>query len=170
MLQTDNISLNNLASDVISKLKSSVESQMGGILGQVSKHEKRHKVRDLYHYSEDSSTFKTVLFEMYYGVLKDDVSTTIEKKKLRGKEVKDSKKSQSLAPLPDRIPLPPLSEGLREERKKAMRDASKLTLVSQDSPPSVCMFTALNAHGGVTSCDLTDDTTTHNSVNIYIYI
>ncbi|WKX91620.1 hypothetical protein Q1695_009999 [Nippostrongylus brasiliensis] len=125
------------ASDVISKLRSSVESQMGGILGQVSKNEKRHK--------------------MYYGVLKDDVSQTIEKKKTRGKELKDSKKSQALAPVPDRIPLPPLSEALREERRKAMRDAAKLTLVSQESPPSVCMLTALNAYGGVSCCDISDD-------------
>ncbi|KJH51580.1 adaptin region [Dictyocaulus viviparus] len=127
------------ASDVISKHRSSVESQMGGILGQVSKNEKRHK--------------------MYYGVLKDDVSQTIEKRKTRGKEPKDSKKSQAVAPVPDRIPLPPLSEALREERRKAMRDASKLTLVSQESPPSVCMLTALNAYGSVSSCDLSDDTT-----------
>ncbi|KAK6016405.1 WD domain, G-beta repeat protein, partial [Ostertagia ostertagi] len=119
------------ASDVISKLRSSVESQMGGILGQVSKNEKRHK--------------------MYYGVLKDDVSQTIEKKKTRGKDLKDNKKSQALAPVPDRIPLPPLSEALREERRKAMRDAAKLTLVSQESPPSVCMLTALNAYGLVSS-------------------
>ncbi|KAK5985650.1 Adaptin region [Trichostrongylus colubriformis] len=125
------------ASDVISKLRSSVESQMGGILGQVSKNEKRHK--------------------MYYGVLKDDVSQTIEKKKTRGKELKDSKKSQALAPVPDRIPLPPLSEALREERRKAMRDAAKLTLVSQESPPSVCMLTALNSYGLVSCCDISDD-------------
>ncbi|VDO38200.1 unnamed protein product [Haemonchus placei] len=118
-------------------LRSSVESQMGGILGQVSKNEKRHK--------------------MYYGVLKDDVSQTIEKKKMRGKELKDNKKSQALAPVPDRIPLPPLSEALREERRKAMRDAAKLTLVSQESPPSVCMLTALNSYGLVSSCDISDD-------------
>lgn len=58
---------------------------------------------------------------MYYGVLKDDVSQTIEKRKTRGKELKDNKKSQAQAPVPDRIPLPPLSEALREERRKAMR-------------------------------------------------
>ncbi|EPB66628.1 WD domain, G-beta repeat protein [Ancylostoma ceylanicum] len=110
---------------------------MGGVLGQVSKNEKRHK--------------------MHYGVLKDDVSQAIEKKKTRGKELKDSKKSQALAPVPDRIPLPPLSEALREERRKAMRDANKLTLVSQESPPSVCMLTALNAYGGVSCCDVSDD-------------
>ncbi|KAJ1363151.1 hypothetical protein KIN20_022943 [Parelaphostrongylus tenuis] len=96
---------------------------------------------------------------MYYGVLKDDLSQTIEKRKTRGKELKDSKKSQALAPVPDRIPLPPLSEALREERRKALRDASKLTLVSQESPPTVCMVTALNAYGGVCCCDLSDDTT-----------
>lgn len=127
------------ATDVISKLRSSVESQMGGILGQVSKNEKRHK--------------------MYYGVLKDDVSQTIEKRKTRGKELKDNKKSQAQAPVPDRIPLPPLSEALREERRKAMRDAAKLTLVSQESPPSVCMITALNTYGCVSSSDISDDST-----------
>ncbi|KAK6729553.1 hypothetical protein RB195_006538 [Necator americanus] len=125
------------ASDVVSKLRSSVECQMGGVLGQISKNEKRHK--------------------MHYGVLKDDVSQAIEKKKARGKELKDSKKSQALAPVPDRIPLPPLSESLREERRKAMRDANKLTLVSQESPPSVCMLTALNTYGGVSCCDVSDD-------------
>ncbi|KHJ91055.1 WD40 associated region in TFIID subunit [Oesophagostomum dentatum] len=125
------------ASDVVSKLRSSIECQMGGVLGQVSKNEKRHK--------------------MHYGVLKDDVSQAIEKKKTRGKELKDSKKSQALAPVPDRIPLPPLSEALREERRKAMRDANKLTLVSQECPPSVCMLTALNAYGGVSCCDISDD-------------
>ncbi|CAI4221642.1 unnamed protein product [Auanema sp. JU1783] len=124
-------------SDVVSKLKSSVECQMGGILGQVGRNLQRHK--------------------MLHGVQRDELMQTIEKRKTRGKDVKDNKKVQATAPVADRIPMPAMSESYREEKRKAIRDASKLALVSQENPPSICMFTALNAHGGVTSADISDD-------------
>ena len=33
-----------------------------------------------------------------------------------------------------------------------------MTYVSPDQPPTICFFTAMNANGGVSSCDISDDT------------
>lgn len=45
---------------------------------------------------------------MYYGTVKDDLSSPlgVEKKKSKGKDRSDSKKKDANGPVPDRIPLP----------------------------------------------------------------
>ena len=93
---------------------------------------------------------------MYFSVAKDELAQAIEKRKYKGKETKERK--TQIMPLPDRIPLPAPTPLQKEERLNAMKDVNKMTMVSQECPPSVCMFTALNAHGGVTSFDMSDDT------------
>ncbi|CAB3410596.1 unnamed protein product [Caenorhabditis bovis] len=124
--------------DVNTKFRSTIEAQMGGILGQTSKNDKRHK--------------------MFYGVVKDDLMVQIEKKKMKGKESRDAgKKIQSVAPAADRIPLPPLSEYIREEKRNHQREVSKMTIVSAESPVSICMYTTLNSPFGIASSDFSDD-------------
>lgn len=44
--------------------------------------------------------------------------------------MKDSRKKEMNAPLPDRIPLPPMSESLRNERKNATKEAQHMQMVS----------------------------------------
>ncbi|PAV76518.1 hypothetical protein WR25_13645 [Diploscapter pachys] len=123
--------------DVVAKMKSSLDAQMGGWFGQIQKRDNLHKV--------------------YHAVHKDEAYQAIERRKLRGKEQKDTKKSSIHLPAQDRIPLPPLNERMREEKKNICKDAVKMTIISAEAPPSICMFTALNAYGGLASCDVSDD-------------
>ncbi|CAI2312621.1 unnamed protein product [Caenorhabditis sp. 36 PRJEB53466] len=125
-------------SDEVSKNRTTIETQMGGILGMTSKNEKRHK--------------------MMFSVVKDDLMLSIERKKVKTKDLKDmGKKMQNYCPQADRIPLPPISEHLREERKNWQRDVNKMAIISPETPVSICMYTTCNAPIGVASCDFSDD-------------
>ncbi|CAJ0964140.1 unnamed protein product, partial [Mesorhabditis belari] len=123
--------------DLLSKNRLAVEWQMGGLLGHPSlKEQKKHKV--------------------LYAVARED-SPYVDKRKLKTKESKDKKREQ-MVPTADRIPLP-LSDVLRLERVQMQKEAStRMTYVNADHPPSICCFTALNAGSGVSSCDVSDDT------------
>ncbi|GMT28446.1 hypothetical protein PFISCL1PPCAC_19743, partial [Pristionchus fissidentatus] len=121
--------------EVVSKERSTVEWQMGSIMGQTGKYERRHK--------------------MYHGMMKEECIYALEKRKSRTKE--DAKKRELNAPVVDRIPLPPLSEYMRLERTRAIKDSNKMCVIGQEQPPSVCFYTTLNGHGGVSSCDISDD-------------
>ncbi|CAB03035.2 Transcription initiation factor TFIID subunit 5 [Caenorhabditis elegans] len=124
--------------DEVSTNRTTIETQMGGILGVTSKSDKRHK--------------------MMFSVLKDELMQNIEKRKTKGKDWKDmGKKMQTHCPQADRIPLPPISEHLREERRNWLRDVGKMAIISAESPVSICMYTTVNAPIGVASCDFTDD-------------
>ncbi|CAI5439170.1 unnamed protein product [Caenorhabditis angaria] len=110
--------------ETTAKNTSTIETQMGGILGQIGKHDRRHKI----------------------------------KRKMKGKEWRDAgKKTATMAPTLDRIPLPPISEHLREDRRNHQREVAKMALVSADSPVSICMHTVINAPIGVSACDFSDD-------------
>lgn len=118
------------------------------------------------------------------------------------------------APVADRIPLPPLSECLRQERLRAMKDSHKMCVIGQDQPPryplinilllsspfliyitkstlwllrlliccwrlrvirscfvlSVCFYTTLNGHGGVSSCDVSEDSSYLALGYLYFYL
>uniref|UniRef100_A0A0N5AUZ1 LisH domain-containing protein n=1 Tax=Syphacia muris TaxID=451379 RepID=A0A0N5AUZ1_9BILA len=115
--------------------KVSIEAQMGGIVGQINKQDRKHKV--------------------YYGLVREDLSAQFgtDKKRLKGKDRSDSKKKDANGPAPDRIPLP----SLYERRSYMVKDSVKKVKVSQESPPCICLYTALNAHGGLTAADISDD-------------
>uniref|UniRef100_A0A915PII9 LisH domain-containing protein n=1 Tax=Setaria digitata TaxID=48799 RepID=A0A915PII9_9BILA len=116
-----------------SRTKSATEAGLGGILGQVSKQERRHK--------------------MFYGTIKEDFSTQLglEKKRPKIKERSDNKKKDANGPSPDRIPLPAASE------KRYIKESGKKMRISVDTPPSVCLYTVLNSPGGLTSSDIAED-------------
>lgn len=44
-----------------------------------------------------------------------------------------------------------------ERRPYSGKDSVKKVRVTAESPPSVCLYTALNAHGGLTAADISDD-------------
>ncbi|VDK68144.1 unnamed protein product [Litomosoides sigmodontis] len=119
-----------------SRTKSAAEAGLGGILGQVSKQERRHK--------------------MFYGIIKEDFSTQLglEKKRSKIKERNDGKKKDANGPAPDRIPLPAASE------KKFIKESGKKMRISADTPPSVCLYTVLNSPGGLTASDISEDSGT----------
>lgn len=67
-----------LDADETSKNRTTIETQMGGILGVTSKNEKRHK--------------------MLFSVVKDELMQSIDRRKTKGKEWKDqSKKMQNVS-------------------------------------------------------------------------
>ncbi|TKR92584.1 hypothetical protein L596_007211 [Steinernema carpocapsae] len=117
--------------------KPSLEANMGGLLGQASKSEKKYKV--------------------FYGLIKEDLTSQFDKKKPKGKDGKESKKKDTNAPLIDRIPLPTLTESMKAEKRQTQKDLLKKTKINADSPPNICMFTVSNAGGGVTAVDVTED-------------
>ncbi|VDM95162.1 unnamed protein product [Thelazia callipaeda] len=112
--------------------KLAMEASMGGILGQISKQERRHK--------------------MFYGTIKEDFSTQLgfEKKRSKMKERSDKKKDTN-GPTPDRIPLPAANE------KRHIKESGKKLRISADNPPSVCLYTVLNSPGGLTASDVSED-------------
>ncbi|MFH4973351.1 hypothetical protein AB6A40_000060 [Gnathostoma spinigerum] len=119
-----------------SRSKVAIEANMGGILGQISKLERKHK--------------------MFYGTMKEDLSTQlgIDKKRLKGKDKSDGKKKDANGPAPDRIPLPTITD-----KRLLSKDGGKKVRISIDSPPSVCLYTVLNGHGGVTAAEFSEDST-----------
>ncbi|KAF1768573.1 hypothetical protein GCK72_000385 [Caenorhabditis remanei] len=114
-----------------------IESQMGGILGVIGKGERRHK--------------------MLFSVVKDELMQSIEKRKTKGKDVGKKMPTAQHCPQHDRIPLPPISEHLREERRNWLRDVGKMAIITPETPVSICMYTTINAPVGVASCDFSDD-------------
>ncbi|EGT46811.1 CBN-TAF-5 protein [Caenorhabditis brenneri] len=114
-----------------------IETQMGGIIGVTSKHERRHK--------------------MLFSVVKDELMQMIEKRKTKGKDVVKRMQTAQHCPQHDRIPLPPFSEHQREERRSWLRDVGKMAIITPESPVSICMYTTVNAPIGVASCDFSDD-------------
>ncbi|CAD6190891.1 unnamed protein product [Caenorhabditis auriculariae] len=138
-----NIIRNNIIieeTDIAAKIRSSVETQMGGLLGQVPYKDRRHK--------------------MLYGVIKDELMQQIERRKMKGKEYRDNnKKMQQVAPQLERIPLPPISEYIREDKRAHLKEVPKMTVVSPESPVSICMYTTMNSPIGVSSCVFSDDST-----------
>uniref|UniRef100_F1KW86 Transcription initiation factor TFIID subunit 5 n=2 Tax=Ascaris suum TaxID=6253 RepID=F1KW86_ASCSU len=116
------------------RTKAAVEASLGGIIGQISKQDRKHK--------------------MFYGTVKEDLSSQlgVEKKRLKGKDRNDSKKKDANGPAPDRIPLPALID-----RRSMVKESTKKVRISAESPPSVCLYTALNASGGLTAADFSDD-------------
>ncbi|KHN77937.1 Transcription initiation factor TFIID subunit 5 [Toxocara canis] len=116
------------------RTKAAIEASLGGIIGQISKQDRKHK--------------------MFYGTVKEDFSSQlgVDKKRPKGKDRSDSKKKDANGPAPDRIPLPALNE-----RRSTVKECSKKVRISAESPPSVCLYTALNASGGLTAADFSDD-------------
>ncbi|PIC50846.1 hypothetical protein B9Z55_001588 [Caenorhabditis nigoni] len=129
------ISIENADDGAVSRTM--IETQMGGILGVISKGERRHK--------------------MLFSVVKDELMQSIEKRKSKGKDVGKKMQTAQHCPAHDRVPLPPLSEHLREERRNWLRDVGKMAIISPETPVSICMYTTINAPIGVASCDFSDD-------------
>ncbi|CAP20503.1 Protein CBR-TAF-5 [Caenorhabditis briggsae] len=129
------ISIENADDGAVSRTM--IETQMGGILGVISKGERRHK--------------------MLFSVVKDELMQSIEKRKSKGKDVGKKMQTSQHCPAHDRVPLPPLSEHLREERRNWLRDVGKMAIISPETPVSICMYTTINAPIGVASCDFSDD-------------
>uniref|UniRef100_A0A1I7T932 LisH domain-containing protein n=1 Tax=Caenorhabditis tropicalis TaxID=1561998 RepID=A0A1I7T932_9PELO len=114
-----------------------IETQMGGLIGVTSKNEKRHK--------------------MMFSVVKDELMQNIEKRKAKGKDVVKRMQTAQHCPQHDRIPLPPISEHQRDERRNWLREVGKMAIISPETPVSICMYTTVNAPIGVASCDFSDD-------------
>ncbi|KAK0426231.1 hypothetical protein QR680_009598 [Steinernema hermaphroditum] len=96
-------------------------------------------------------------YKVYYSLNKEDLSSQLDKKKSKGKDGKESKKKDTNAPGPERVPLPPLTEAMKAEKRQAQKDLLRRTKINAETPPNICMYTVANASGGVTCVDVTED-------------
>lgn len=100
---------------------------------------------------------------MLYGVSRDDYLTAFaaDKKRLKlERSSKDGKRKETNAPALDRIPMPNLPESVKMEYRASMKDAQQRKYrISQENPPSVCLYNVLNAysHGGLCSSAIADN-------------
>jgi transcription initiation factor TFIID subunit 5 len=96
--------------------------------------------------------------KMYYGIAKDDLALTLasDKKRLKSKDAKDKKKDAT-APVADRIPMPALPEATLQERRNVQKESQKKTKISLDNPPSVCLYSVVNANEGVCSASISEN-------------
>ncbi|CAD5209005.1 unnamed protein product [Bursaphelenchus xylophilus] len=94
---------------------------------------------------------------MFFGTNRDEGVPGLTDKKRKNKEFKDAKKKDGNAPPADRIPMPPLPESVLNERRIQAKEIGKRVKISAENPPSVCLYTILNAPGGVCSAALTEN-------------
>lgn len=92
----------------------------------------------------------------------DDMDPDAPDKPKKEKAKKDplfSKKSKSdpNAPAVDQMPLPELKDADKQEKVKAMREASMRVALNADSLPSICFYTILNSVHSVTCAEISDD-------------
>ena len=90
-----------------------------------------------------------------HGVTREDIVVVGDKKKK--KDLKEAKKKDSNAPPADRLPLPYVPEFVLEERRVAYREAVKKGRITADNPPSVCIYSACNTNGGLSSAEISEN-------------
>ncbi|CEF65732.1 TAF5-like RNA polymerase II p300/CBP-associated factor-associated factor 65 kDa subunit 5L [Strongyloides ratti] len=121
---------------------STLECELGGLLGQSATGEKGDKK-----------------YKVLYGTLKEDITDSFasDKKRQKMKEGKENKKKDNIIPAIDRIPLPTLTENMKSDRRAAQKEYQKRCKLGKDQPPTICMYTFLNGRKGVCSVDITED-------------
>ncbi|KAI1731725.1 WD domain, g-beta repeat domain-containing protein [Ditylenchus destructor] len=135
---TDHITLETIDQPAGARFQATSANDFGGLLGQRSKTEKK--------------------LRMFYGIPREEFIFGPDKKKAKFKDAKDHKKKDASAPALDRIPLPSLPENVKQERRISMKDSQqKKTRISAENPPSVCLYTVLNANGGLCSASISEN-------------
>ncbi|GFR14714.1 transcription initiation factor TFIID subunit 5 [Trichonephila clavata] len=136
----------------ISRTKQQIDSTAGALIGEAARQANKAKV--------------------YYGLLKEpEIQIPLDdeeegqdgddkpKKKKPKKDPLLSKKSRNdpNAPPPNRIPLPELRDADKLDRINALREGLKRVRLGPNSLPSICFYTFLNSHQGVTCADICED-------------
>ncbi|KAH3747761.1 hypothetical protein DPMN_182191, partial [Dreissena polymorpha] len=139
--------------DGVPRTKLQIDLASGGVLGEAAREANKSKV--------------------LYGLLKEpDINIPMEEEEEGGGEGEDkpkkkkqkrdpllSKKSKNdpNAPPTTRIPMPELKDHDKLERINAYREALKKVKMGPNSLPSICFYTFHNALQGVTSIDVSED-------------
>ncbi|CAL1534508.1 unnamed protein product [Lymnaea stagnalis] len=139
--------------DGVPRTQQQILATSGGLLGEVDKDANKAKV------------FYGLLKEPDLNIQFDDEEEAAEgeekpKKKKSKKDpllMKKSKNDPNAPPL-TRIPLPELKDQDHRERAIAYREAKKRVKLDHNHLPSICFYTFLNSYQGVTSVDISDDT------------
>ncbi|XP_035827359.1 transcription initiation factor TFIID subunit 5 isoform X2 [Aplysia californica] len=138
--------------DGVPRTQQQIQATGGALLGEVDKDANKAKV--------------------YYGLLKEpelNIPLEEEEEGQEGEEKPKKKKSKKdpllmkkskndpNAPQPTRIPLPELKDQDKVEKTRAFREAMRRAKLDHSHMPSVCFYTFLNVYQGVTSVDISDD-------------
>ncbi|XP_042903545.1 transcription initiation factor TFIID subunit 5 [Parasteatoda tepidariorum] len=136
----------------ISRTKSQIDSTAGALAGEAARQANKSKV--------------------FYGLLKEpDIQIPLDdedegqdgddkpKKKKPKKDPLLSKKSRNdpNAPQANRIPLPELRDADKLDKINALREAQKRVRLGPNNLPSICFYTFLNSHQGVTCAEISED-------------
>ncbi|KFM77750.1 Transcription initiation factor TFIID subunit 5, partial [Stegodyphus mimosarum] len=136
----------------ISRTKQQIDSTAGALVGEAARQANKGKV--------------------YYGLLKEpEIQIPVDeedepqegddkpKKKKPKKDPLLSKKSRNdpNAPPGNRVPLPELRDADKLDKVNAMREALKRVRLGPNSLPSICFYTFLNSHQGVTCAEICED-------------
>lgn len=113
--------------------------------------------------------------KIFYGLLKEpDISVQLDEDDEEPMQNEDGKSSKKRKPKRDpllmkkskndpnapplnRIPLPELKDIDKVEKARAYREAAKRVNLGPDNLPSICFHTILNSHQGVSSVEISED-------------
>ncbi|XP_059164243.1 transcription initiation factor TFIID subunit 5-like [Physella acuta] len=138
--------------DGVPRTHQQIQATSGGLLGEVDRDANKAKV------------FFGLLKEPDLNIQLDEEEEAADgdekpKKKKSKKDPLLMKKSKNdpNAPPVFRIPLPELKDQDHRERALSYREAKKRAKLDHSHLPSICFYTFLNSYQGVTSVDVTDD-------------
>ncbi|XP_060561519.1 LOW QUALITY PROTEIN: transcription initiation factor TFIID subunit 5-like [Ruditapes philippinarum] len=139
--------------DGIPRTKQQIDMTSGGLLGEAAREANKTKI--------------------FYGLLKEpDINIPADdedegggdgedkpKKKKQKKDPLMMKKARNdpNAPASTRIPMPELKDYDKMEKINAYREALKRVKIGPNSPPSICFYTFHNAVQGLTSVEISED-------------
>lgn len=138
----------------ISRTKQQVDNTAGGLIGEAARQANKSKV---YHGLLKEPEIQIPLDEEEESPEGDDRP---KKKKVKKDPVLSKKaRNDPNAPPTNRIPLPELRDADKLDKINAMREATKRVRLGPESLPSVCFYTFLNSHQGVTCAEICEDST-----------
>ncbi|CAB3366035.1 Hypothetical predicted protein [Cloeon dipterum] len=137
----------------VARNKQQIDATAGAMVGEATRQDNKARV--------------------YYGLLKEpdlqfmqqeeeeepDNGDDRPKKKKAKRDPIFSKKSKTdpNAPMVDRMPLPELKDFDKQEKVRALREASKRVNLGPETLPSICCYTLLNSPHSVTSAEFAED-------------
>lgn len=145
----------------VARNKSQIEATSGAIGGEAKRQDNKTKVYYGIPKAPDIQIISAP-FEDEEEAGGDPDNPDKPKKKKTKKDPLFSKKTKSdpNAPPLDRIPAPELKDNDKLEKVKAMKEAARRITLNNETLPSVCCYTLLNANYTVTCADITEDSST----------
>ncbi|TRY61713.1 hypothetical protein TCAL_04186 [Tigriopus californicus] len=141
----------------IARNKGQIVSTAGGVVGEANRQANRTKIFHGLPKEPDLANYLSVAAESEDPGEEGDKA----KKKKAKKDLSFLRKQRNdpNAPSANRMPFPELKDGDKIEKAKKYRELQKRLRLTNESLPSACFYTVLNAKESVTAVELSDDST-----------